>query len=167
MNKQYKRLAVAFTGPSNSGKTSLIEKISISLNDQGFQVAIVKHDPKDKAKFDKEGKDSYRFSQTGADVAILSDTRTTLFKQQRLDINDVIEMFGQFDFLLVEGLKTIPLPRICVQRETLNQDYFEVSDSLAIDNSIDITQIPKEMTILDLNNHNQIIQWIKNNAKKV
>ncbi|MDC0933615.1 molybdopterin-guanine dinucleotide biosynthesis protein B [Arcobacteraceae bacterium] len=167
MNKQNKRLAVAFTGPSNSGKTTLIEQISIVLHNEGFKVAIVKHDPKDKAKFDKEGKDSYRFSQTGADVAILSDTRTTLFKQQRSEINDVIDMFGHFDFLLVEGLKTIPLPRICVQREALNQNYFEVSDSLAIDESIDKEQIPKDMNILDLNNINQIIQWIKNNAKEV
>ena len=167
MNKDNKRLAVAFTGPSNSGKTTLIEKISILLNKEGFKVAIVKHDPKDKAKFDKEGKDSYRFSQTGADVAILSDSRTTIFKQQRSEIEEVISMFGTFDFLLVEGLKTIPLPRICIQRESLNSNYFGVSDSLAIDNTIDKSQIPKDMNILDLNNLDQIIQWIKNNAKEV
>jgi len=167
MNKYNKRLAVAFTGPSNSGKTTLIEKISIILNEKGYKVAIVKHDPKDKAKFDKEGKDSYRFSQTGADVAILSDTRTTLFKQNRSEITDVISMFDTFDFLLVEGLKTIPLPRICVQREVLNSDYFGVSDSLAIDNSIDRSSVPNNMNILDLNNMNQIIQWIENNAKEV
>jgi len=167
MNKENKRLAVAFTGPSNSGKTTLIEKISIILHEEGFKVAIVKHDPKDKAKFDKEGKDSHRFSKTGADVAVLSDTRTTLFKQQRSEISDVIAMFDTFDFLLVEGLKTIPLPRICIQRDALNSDYFGVSDSLAIDKSIDKSQIPKDMNILDLNNIDQIIQWIKNNAKEV
>jgi len=167
MNKQKKRLAVAFTGPSNSGKTTLIEKISVELHKEGFQIAIIKHDPRDKAKFDKEGKDSYRFSQTGADVAILSDTRTTLFKQNRSEIDDVISMFGSFDFLLVEGLKTIPLPRICVQRGTLNKDYFEVSDSLAIDESINKKEIPVNMNILDLNNVDQIILWIKNNAKTV
>jgi len=167
MNKYNKRFAVAFTGPSNSGKTTLIEKISILLHKEGFKVAIVKHDPKDKAKFDKEGKDSYRFSQTGADVAILSDNRTTLFKQQRSDIEDVISMFGTFDFLLVEGLKTIQLPRICIQREVLNPSYFEMSDSLAIDGSIDKQEIPSDMNILDLNNTNQIITWIKNNAKEV
>jgi len=167
MNKYNKRLAVAFTGPSNSGKTTLIEKISTILNKEGFKVAIVKHDPKDKARFDREGKDSYRFSQTGADVAILSDTRTTLFKQNRSEITDVINMFDTFDFLLVEGLKTIPLPRICIQRDSLNSNYFGVSDSLAIDESINKDDIPDNMNILDLNNINQIIQWIKNNAKEV
>jgi len=76
-------------------------------------------------------------------------------------------MFDTFDFLLVEGLKTIPLPRICIQRNSLNSDYFGVSDSLAIDESIEKSQIPKDMNILDLNNIDQIIQWIKNNAKEV
>jgi len=52
MNKNNKRLAVAFTGPSNSGKTTLIEKLSIALQKDGYKVAIVKNDPKDKARFD-------------------------------------------------------------------------------------------------------------------
>jgi molybdopterin-guanine dinucleotide biosynthesis protein B len=67
MNKINKRLAVAFTGPSNSGKTTLIVKLSEELQQQGLKVAIVKHDPSDKAIFDKEGKDSYKFSQTGSE----------------------------------------------------------------------------------------------------
>jgi molybdopterin-guanine dinucleotide biosynthesis protein B len=167
MNIKSKRLAVAFTGPSNSGKTTLIEKISIKLNNDGFKVAIIKHDPKDKAVFDKEGKDSDRFSKTGADVAVLSSTKTTIFKKKRSEIDEVISIFNDFDYLLVEGLKTIPLPRICVQRESLNSDYFEMSDSLAIDQSIDKNNLPKNMNILDLNNLNQIIQWIEDNAKKV
>jgi len=167
MNKKNKRLAVAFTGPSNSGKTTLIEKISITLNSKGFKVAIIKHDPKDKAIFDKRGKDSDRFSKTGADVAVLSSKRTTIFKKQRSQIEDVIDIFNDFDYLLVEGLKTIDLPRICVQRDSLDSDYFEVSDSLAIDTSIDKDNLAKNMNILDLNNIEEIIQWIENNAKKV
>ncbi|PIF04742.1 MAG: molybdopterin-guanine dinucleotide biosynthesis protein B [Arcobacter sp.] len=167
MNKQNKRLAVAFTGPSNSGKTTLIEKISNVLNSKGFKVAIIKHDPKDKARFDTLGKDSDRFSKTGAEVAVLSDKRTTLFKKQKSDIEQVISMFSHFDFLLVEGLKTIPLPRICVQREKIDDNYFEVSDTLAIDETINKNTLPKNINVLDLNDIEQIIQWITNNAKQV
>ena len=36
-----------------------------------------------------------------------------------------------------------------------------------IDESIDKNCVPKDMNILDLNNIEQIIQWIKNNAKEV
>ncbi len=161
------RLAVAFTGQSNSGKTTLIVKVSSILQDQGYKVAIVKHDPKDKAMFDKEGKDSFKFSQTGADVAVVSPNKTTIFKKQTSTIDQIINMFNDFDFLLVEGLKTLPLPRICVSRNKLNEDYFDVSDTLAIDDSIDKNTIPTNMKALDLNNPEQIVEWIKTNSKKV
>ncbi len=162
-----KRLAVAFTGPSNSGKTTLIVKISSILQDQGYKVSIVKHDPKDKAIFDKEGKDSFKFSQTGADVAVVSPNKTTIFKKQTSSIDDIIDMFQDFDFLLVEGLKTLPLPRVCVSREKLDENYFDVSDTLAIDDTIDKNNLPTSMKILDLNNPEQIVEWIKTNGKKV
>ncbi|MBL6970439.1 MAG: molybdopterin-guanine dinucleotide biosynthesis protein B [Campylobacterales bacterium] len=162
-----KRLAVAFTGPSNSGKTTLIVKISSILQDQGYRVSIVKHDPKDKAIFDKEGKDSFKFSQTGADVAVVSPNKTTIFKKQTSSIDDIIDIFQDFDFLLVEGLKTLPLPRVCVSREKLDENYFDVSDTLAIDDTIDKKNLPTSMKILDLNNPEQIVEWIKTNGKKV
>lgn len=65
----------------------------------------------------------------------------------------------------MEGLKTIPLPRICVQRNELSPSYFDVSDTIATDGSIEIDKIDKSMEILDLNNIRQIIQWIDKNAK--
>ncbi|RLA72128.1 MAG: molybdopterin-guanine dinucleotide biosynthesis protein B [Epsilonproteobacteria bacterium] len=167
MNTKYKRLAVAFTGYSNSGKTTLIVKISNILQDTGYKVCIVKHDPKDKAIFDKDGKDSFKFSQTGADVAVVSPNKTTYFKKKTSSIDELIELFKDFDFLLVEGLKTLPLPRICVCRNKLDENYFEVSDTLAIDETVNENEIPEGMNILDLNNPEQIVAWIKENAKKV
>ena len=161
-----KKQAVAFTGQSNSGKTTLIVKLSEQLQANGFKVCIVKHDPGDKAKFDKEGKDSHKFSKTGADVAVVSPTRTTMFKQQTSEIDEIVSMFGEFDYLLVEGLKTLPLPRICVQRETLNEDYFDVSDAIATDETINKNDIPNDSEHLDLNNLDMIIEWIDKNAKR-
>jgi len=167
MNKTTNRIAVAFTGPSNSGKTTLIVKISTLLQEQGLKVAIIKHDPCDKALFDKEGKDSYKFSQTGSEVAVVSPTRTTIFKKETSTIEDIANMFSDFNILLVEGLKTLPLPRICVQRDTINENYFEKSDCIATDDRINNNDLPKDMTILDLNNTHQIIEWIKQNGQKI
>lgn len=162
-----KRIAIAFTGPSNSGKTTLIVKVSNILQDRGFKVAIVKHDPKDKAMFDRDGKDSFKFSQTGADVAVVSPRRTTVFKQETSTIDDMISMFGDFDFLLVEGLKNLPLPRIAVFRNNIDDRYFEVSDAVATDNSIDKNDIPKACEILDLNTPEEVVVWIEKNGKRV
>jgi molybdopterin-guanine dinucleotide biosynthesis protein B len=165
--KRYKRIAVAFTGKSNSGKTTLLVKLSTLLQSQGYKVAMVKHDPHDKAIFDKKGKDSHKFSSTGAEVAVISPTRTTLFKRQSSSINQLIEMFGDFDYMLVEGLKTIPLPRICVNRHQLELDYFDSSDVLAIDHTISLETLPKDMETLNLNDPQEIIEWINANGERV
>lgn len=167
MKKKYKKLAVAFSGPSNSGKTTLVAKVSNILQDRGYKVCIVKHDPKDKARFDKPGKDSDKFSQTGADVAVVSPSRTTLFKQNSSTLDEMIELFNDFDFLLVEGLKTLPLPRISIFRNRLDETYFPVTDAIAYDETIDSTKIPSKIDKLDLNNPEEVISWIEKNAKSV
>ncbi|NQY94542.1 MAG: molybdopterin-guanine dinucleotide biosynthesis protein B [Campylobacteraceae bacterium] len=166
-NSNFKYLAVAFTGPSNSGKTTLIVKVANILQDAGNKVCIVKHDPKDKARFDRSGKDSDKFSQTGSDVAVISPNRTTVFKKNTSTIEEVIELFGNFDYMLLEGLKTLPLPRIAVFRKKLDLDYFKVSNAIAIDETISDSHIPSNIDKLDLNNPEQIIEWINKNAKRV
>ncbi len=165
-----KRLAVAFTGPSNSGKTTLILKVARKLiNEHKKEVAIIKHDPKDKARFDVVGKDSYKFSDTGAEVIVTSPNRTTYFSQRNKDLDEMIRLFNDFDILLVEGLKNLPLPRISVFRDELDEDYFPYMNALAIDNTINPQEykLPKDVDILDLNNCNEIIAWILQNAKEV
>lgn len=165
-----KRLAVAFTGPSGSGKTTLILKVAQQLIDVYKQeVAIVKHDPSDKAKFDVEGKDSYRFSSTGAEVIVTSPTRTTYFSQRKKDLDEMVRLFDKFDILLVEGLKNLPLPRISIFREKLDEDYFPYMNALAIDESVCVEdyKLPEDVDLLDLNNTDEIISWILKNAKEV
>ena len=165
MNK--KRLVVAFSGPSNSGKTTAIVKVANILQDNGFKVCVVKHDPKDKAVFDTPGKDSYKFSQTGADVAVVSPNKTTLFKKSTTTIEDLIDLFKDFDYLLVEGLKTLELPRISIFRNRLDENYFSVTNAIASDETIDNNDIPDYIEKLDLNNPEELIVWIDKNAKRV
>ncbi len=167
-NTVSKSIAVAFTGPSNSGKTTLIEKIATHLVPTR-KVAIVKHDPKDKAIFDTVGKDSHKFFQTGAEVVVTSPTRTTYFSHQKHSLDEIIALFGRFDLLLVEGLKTLPLPRIAIFRNTIDESYLEHSEAIAIDGSVDLSRytIPNHITILDLNNPEEIIQWIDTHAKEL
>jgi molybdopterin-guanine dinucleotide biosynthesis protein B len=162
------RFAVAFTGPSGSGKTTLVEKLAKILIKER-EVAIIKHDPKDKAIFDKEGKDSYKFSQIGAEVVVASSTRTTYFSKRNKDLDEIISMFNNFDILLVEGLKTLPLPRIAIFRNTIEESYLDYSEAIAIDDSINVEEytIPSHIDVLNLNNTAQIIEWIDKNSKSV
>ena len=162
-----KHLAIAITGPSNSGKTTLIEKISNKLSNK-FNIAIIKHDPSNKAKFDVNGKDSDRFFKSGANVAVISDERTTIFKHETSSLEKLVEYLMPFDLLIVEGLKTWNLPRIGVFRGEIEDSYIPYLQAVAIDSTIPSNQVAKlNVEVLDLNNTDEIIEYIWKNAKLI
>ncbi|PAF48518.1 hypothetical protein BKH46_01020 [Helicobacter sp. 12S02634-8] len=180
---------VAFTGNSNSGKTTLIEKLAYLLSPT-FAVAVCKHDPKGKAVFDTEGKDSHRFFQAHADVAIISPTQTTIMTHtiarppshlphqahqathaHQDDNSDSLEwlyrVFAHKDYILVEGLKSLALPRICVARGIIDTSYIEFSNAFAVDQTTDTACLPPCMPILDLNNPKEVLKWIDQFGKEI
>ncbi|WP_100590720.1 molybdopterin-guanine dinucleotide biosynthesis protein B [Campylobacter lanienae] len=185
-----KRLAVAFSGASGSGKTTLISKVAKELISRGFKVAITKHDPGDKAKFDYPGKDSYIYSSIGADVAVVSPNRTSIFLQSGLfggkdrinsqshrDKNEKFEPnldnfdseleilaahFGEFDYLIIEGLKSLKLPRITIFRDEVIDDFIPFSDAFA--SNVEFDACGDKFGLEDIDG---IIKWIDKNAKKV
>src|SRR5512139_1879482 len=55
---------------SNSGKTTLIEKVVRILKERGLRVAVIKHASKG-FDLDRPGKDSWRFREAGADTIVL------------------------------------------------------------------------------------------------
>ncbi|MDU7070831.1 molybdopterin-guanine dinucleotide biosynthesis protein B [Campylobacter ureolyticus] len=158
-----KRLGIAFSGPSNSGKTTLILKVAKRFLESNLKVAIIKHDPSDKAKFDVEGKDSYKFSSLGVDVVVTSPTRTTYFNKSQKDLNDIIKMIDNFDILIVEGLKTLPLPRISIFRDSIEESYLKFSNAIATNN----LKYSGKLKHFDINDDLNISKWILENAKKL
>lgn len=185
-----KRLGVCFSGRSNSGKTTLILKIAKELIARGFKVAIIKHDPGDKASFGEPQKDSTRFFNVGAQVAVLSPKRTSIFLNQgffggeeRINsllhnakkeqfstqnnssedkLGEIIRHFGEFDYLLVEGLKYLPLPRICVFRDEIDESFVPFANAFATN----LKQI-KLSPNYDLDDISGLIKWIDANAKRL
>ncbi len=162
------RVAVAFTGPSNSGKTTLIAKLSRRLSGEK-KVAVIKNDPKDKAIFDTPGKDSHVFFETGAETVVVSPTRTTYFSHREKRFDQIVSMIDDFDILFVEGLKTLPLPRIAVFRNAIDISYFPYSEAIAVDDSVRLREydIPPHIDILDLNDIDAILTWIAAHAKVI
>ena len=158
--------AVAFTGPSNSGKTTIIEKVAKVLV-KDFKVVIIKNDPKDKASFDTKGKDSHKFFSTGADTIVVSPTRTTYFSHQSRKLDELVVLAGEFDYLLVEGLKELELPRVAIFRNKIDKEYYDYSNAIACDDSVNLSEysIPQRLDMLDLNDTQAVITWCEQNAK--
>ncbi len=77
-------IVVSFVAASsNSGKTTLIEKIVPILKARGLRVAVIKH-ASGGFDLDKPGKDSWRFQQAGADSVILvGPDRVALIEEDR------------------------------------------------------------------------------------
>ena len=65
---------ISIVGKSDSGKTTLIEKIVPELVRRGYRICTVKHHLHD-FEIDKEGKDSWRHKRAGAHSVIISSPR--------------------------------------------------------------------------------------------
>ena len=65
---------ISIVGKSNSGKTTLIEKIIPELKKRGCKVGTIKHDVHG-FEIDYEGKDTYRHFQAGPDTVVIASSK--------------------------------------------------------------------------------------------
>ncbi len=104
-------LGIVATG-SNSGKTTLIERLIPNLEALGIRVSVIKH-VHHRFDLDSPGKDSYRFRQAGAvQVMVASESRWALLQENpaRQPEPDLDLLIRQMDLsgvnlLLVEGMR--------------------------------------------------------------
>ena len=110
---------VSFVGNSESGKTTLIEKLIRELKSMGYRVATVKHTPQGMI-LDRSDKDSWRHSEAGSDATVaVSPDMMLLVKPVRTDVtlDEIAQVIGEnYDIILVEGFKQANAPKILVHR---------------------------------------------------
>lgn len=108
--------AFSFVAFSNTGKTTLLEKLVPELKRRGLRVAVVKHDAHE-FEIDHKGKDSWRMTQAGADVtAVASATKAVVMENRFKPIDELLGMIRDVDVILTEGYKHGPWPKIALQR---------------------------------------------------
>src|SRR4030066_219431 len=99
---------VSIVGKSDSGKTTLIEKLLPELGRRGYRVATVKHDVHG-FEVDREGKDSWRHKQAGAHTVIISSPQKVALIRDVEKDSTLDEIRGRWvqdvDLLLSEGYK--------------------------------------------------------------
>ena len=99
---------VAIVGKSDSGKTTLIEKLVPELVKLGLRVGTVKHDAHS-FEIDHPGKDSWRHGQSGAQAYAIASPKRLAFIT-KLDgemplTEHARRFFAGFDLVVAEGYK--------------------------------------------------------------
>ena len=103
---------------SNSGKTTIIEKVVRILKERGLRVAVVKHASKG-FDLDRPGKDSWRFREAGADsVVLVGQDSMALMRSidQVPSMREIKEVVGHVDIVIREGFKNDGANKIEVYR---------------------------------------------------
>jgi molybdopterin-guanine dinucleotide biosynthesis protein MobB len=102
-------------GPSDSGKTTLVENLVEHFTRQHYQVATVKCTNKS-LSLDTRGKDTWRHHAAGSKLVVFSSARETDFllsaSMTIAEILGLIAAFGAYDLVLVEGANDPDIPKI-------------------------------------------------------
>ena len=109
---------ISVVGHSNSGKTTLVEKLLAELRSRGYRVATVKH--AQDIDLDRPGTDSWRHVAAGSEAMVLATSdRAVLIKPVRATpkLDELVRLIGEdYDLVIAEGFKGESAPKIEVQR---------------------------------------------------
>jgi molybdopterin-guanine dinucleotide biosynthesis protein MobB len=137
---------VSFVGNSGVGKTTFLEKLIPVLKSRGYRIASIKHDVH-KFVIDYPGKDSWRLTQAGSDIVVLSSsTKLAVLEtvQEDRSLTDLVEMVSdRVDLVVTEGYRGAAALKIEVSRAAHSTSLTaRLDDLLAI-----VTDHPFEISV--------------------
>ncbi|MEN8211974.1 MAG: molybdopterin-guanine dinucleotide biosynthesis protein B [Thermodesulfobacteriota bacterium] len=108
---------ITIVGKSNSGKTTLLEKLITHLTQKGYKIGSVKH-AHSGFEMDKEGKDSWRHKKAGAaSTLVISEDKIAMIKDDKTSYLEKMQFYlADSDIILAEGFKRQNLPKIEIFR---------------------------------------------------
>ena len=157
---------VAFVAKSNTGKTTLLEKVIKELKNRGYKVGAIKHDAHS-FDIDHPGKDSHRLTAAGADTMLItSPEKLALIKRHEAAApleELVVTYFSDMDIVLTEGFKMSSLPKIEVHRQERSpsllcrgENHDPTLVAVASDEALDL-----DVPVLDLNDIKGITDFVE------
>lgn len=125
---------VSVVGHSQTGKTTVIEKLVRELVARGYRIATIKH-THHKITSEETEKDTARHLRAGSSAAVLSSPDrvilTKLLPEASLD--DIARMLGEdYDLILAEGFKQDNAPKIEVHRKDVGPLLTDLKKLFAI-----------------------------------
>lgn len=147
---------------SNSGKTTLIEKLVPILKQRGLRIGVVKHASKG-FDLDRPGKDSWRFREAGADaVLVAGPDRIALVRstERQFGPEELAALIPDADIVLIEGFREDAPNRIEVFRKGVSGERpLCMSDPRIIALASD-TRFEVSVPCFDLNDASSIAEFI-------
>jgi molybdopterin-guanine dinucleotide biosynthesis protein MobB len=102
---------MSFCGFSDSGKTTLISRLTRDLSSK-FDIGFLKHDAHN-FEMDKSGKDTYEISISGAKSILINDKKHYAhINKKQLEQIDIATNMQDMDILFVEDHIESPLPKL-------------------------------------------------------
>lgn len=120
----------AIAGFSNSGKTTILEKLIREMAHRGLCVGTIKHDVHG-FEMDRPGKDTWRHKQSGASTTIISSPRQIGMVKDVDHDNDPFELAAlmpDVDLILLEGYKSADIPKVEIVRSAVSRKLFCAAD---------------------------------------
>ena len=118
-------VAIGIIGCKNSGKTTLIEGLLKEFASRGLCAATIKHDAHD-FEINIPGKDTWRHRAAGSKLTIIaSASKVALVREteREAELHELLDLVDDsFDLVLVEGMRSSPLPKILVRRPAVGDD---------------------------------------------
>lgn len=139
---------VSIVGKSDSGKTTLMERLIRALTARGYRVGSVKHHVHD-FDIDVPGKDSWRHAHAGAAVTLVSSPSKlgmvrTMDHEASLD--ELLDLARDVDILLTEGYRRAGNVRIEVSRRARSTELVcEAAELFALvtdNDELEIGEVP-------------------------
>ncbi len=118
---------ISIVGKSNSGKTTLLEKIIRELAGRGYRIGTIKHDTHG-FEIDYPGKDSYRHFHAGSAMTVISGPdQIALVKRlaRPLTLDETLKTFfnhHKLDLIITEGFKRENKPKIEIVRKKVSTE---------------------------------------------
>lgn len=142
---------VCIVGKSDSGKTTLIEKLIPELRRLGYRVGTIKHDVHG-FEMDHPGKDSWRHKQAGAVTTIISSPQRigmVMDVGHDYSLSELALFFSGTDIILTEGYKREEMPKVEIFREEVHRQPLCTDDqnliALVTDAEVDLG-VPRFLT---------------------
>lgn len=146
---------------AKTGKTTFMEQVIAELTRRGYRVGAVKSHCGDFA-IDIPGKDSWRFTQAGAQAtAIVGPQQYALLQRTaaKAELADVVSLLQHVDIVLAEGFTYSGYPQIEIVRQARSEQRLTVSTQV-IAVATDMVMLAADVPVLSLTDYSAAADFI-------